>query len=95
MLLHSDEKQKIEQLEMYGDDEEIDDIIGDLEESGYVDGTLLDTLINEFESNDEFVFTGEEVMSLLERVCELQWADETEDGPRDDDDDENTDFDDF
>ena len=50
----------IEQLETYGDDQEMDDIIGHMEESGYVDGTLLDTLISEFESNDEFVFTGED-----------------------------------
>ena len=84
----------IEQLETYGDDQEIDDIIGDLEESGYVDGTLLDTLVNEFESNDEFVFTGEEVVSLLERICDLQWVDEDE-SDNDDDDDDNTDFDDF
>ena len=80
----------IEQLQTYGDDQQINDIIGDMEESGYVDGTLLDSLINEFESNDEFVFTGEEVVSLLERLCELQWVDEDED--EDDDDDDNTDF---
>ena len=85
----------IEQLETYGDDQGLDDIIGDLEDSGYLDGTLLETLVTEFESNDEFVFTGEEVVSLLERVCEVQWIDGAETGGDEEDEEDNTDVEDF
>jgi hypothetical protein len=41
-------------------------------------------------SNDEFEYTGEELVSLLERICGIEWESSTDD----DDDDEDDDFDD-
>ena len=38
-------------------------------------------------SNDEFEYTGEEIISLLERLCEIEWV-ESEDDEEDDDDEE-------
>jgi len=53
-------------------------------------------------SNDEFKFTGEEVVSLVERLCEIEWengedlddeTDEDLDDETDDDLDDETDDD--
>lgn len=69
----------VELLENYADDEGIDDLIAGLEEQGELDGTLQDTLETEMSSNDEFEYTGEEIISLLERLCGIEWeADEEE-----------------
>ena len=75
----------IELLETYAEDEAIDDVVAALEESAALDGTLLETLEEEMSSNDEFEFTGEEILSLLERMCDIEWVE------GDDDDDDGTD----
>lgn len=66
----------IEQLETFADDAGIDDITTSLEESGEMDGTLQQSLESELESNDELEFTGEEIVSLLERACGIEWNDQ-------------------
>ena len=63
----------IEQLEMFADVSGIEDITLALEESGQMEGSLQQSLENEFESNEELEFTGEEVISLLERACAIEW----------------------
>jgi hypothetical protein len=82
----------VEQLEAFADDAGIDDIIAGLEESGGIETTLLETLEGELSSNDELEFTGEEVVSLLEKACDIEWEDdlseELEDDDLEDDDDE-------
>ncbi len=82
----------IELLETYADDQGIDDFVSGLEEQGGVDGTLVSALEEEMTSNDEFEFTGEEIVSLLERMCDLEWDTEA-DGAGDDDDDDDDDDD--
>jgi hypothetical protein len=74
----------IELLETYAEDS-IDDVVAELEESAALDGTLSETLEEEMSSNDEFEFTGEEILSLLERMCDIEWVE------GDDDDDAGTD----
>lgn len=70
----------VELLESFAEDEAIDDVISKLEESGELDGTLAETLETEMSSNDEFEYTGEEVISLLERITGIEWTmDEEED----------------
>jgi hypothetical protein len=81
----------IEQLETYADDSGIDDIVPALEEEGELEGSLQEVLESEMASNDEFEFTGEEVVSLLERLCGIEWdqdSDDDDDLDEDDDDDE-------
>jgi len=46
-------------------------------------------------SNDEFEFTGEEIASLLERMCNIEWTDDDDFDDDDDDDDDDFDDDDF
>lgn len=64
-----------------------DEIILKLESSGEMEASLLELLEEEFESNDEFEYTGEEIVSLVEKVCEVEWTTK-EDADDDDDEDE-------
>ncbi len=66
----------LEELETYADDEGVDDIIAQLEESGALDVPSQEALETEMSSNDEFEFTGEEIVSLLERMCGIEWQDD-------------------
>jgi hypothetical protein len=63
-----------------------DEIILKLESSGEMEATLLELLEEEFESNEEFEYTGEEIVSLVEKVCAIEWT--TKDDADDDDDDD-------
>lgn len=79
----------VEHLETFADERGYDDLIGALEDGGSLDGTLAEVLEGEMASNDEFEFTGEEIASLLERVCVIEWGDdETDDELPEDDDSE-------
>ena len=59
--------------------DENDDIILKLESSGEMDASLLELLEEEFESNDELEYTGEEIVSLVEKVCDVEWTTKDED----------------
>lgn len=80
----------IDQLEEYADEQAIDDIAQELEEAGQLEASLQESLEAEMSSNDEFEFTGEELVSLLERLCNIEWAEiqSLEDEEDDFDDDE-------
>ncbi len=81
----------IELLESYSEEEGVDDVVAQLEEEAGLDGTLAETLEEEMNSNDEFEFTGEEIVSLLERMCDIEWEsdeDEDEDEEGEDEEDE-------
>lgn len=76
----------IELLEGHAEEEGVDDVVVELEESGSLDEPLQDVLEQEMSSNDEFEYTGEEVVSLLERTCDIEWT--ASDDDDDDDEDE-------
>jgi hypothetical protein len=65
-----------------------DEIILKLESSGELEASLLELLEEEFESNDEFEFTGEEVVSLVEKVCEVEWTSKDEEDEDEDEEDD-------
>lgn len=77
----------IELLEGHAEEEGVDDVVVELEESGSLDEPLQDVLEQEMSSNDEFEYTGEEVVSLLERTCAIEWE-AGEDDDEDEDEDE-------
>ena len=52
----------VEQLELFADETGLDDIVAGLEESGELDDTLIASLEEEMSSNDEFEYTGEEIV---------------------------------
>ena len=78
----------IELLETYAEDAGIDEVVAALEEEATLDGTLIETIEEEMSSNDEFEYTGEEITSLLERLCEIEWVDS---GGKKDDEEEDED----
>lgn len=73
----------IELLEAFADEEGYDDLLVELEAAGELDEPLAESLEQEMSSNDEFEFTGEELVVLLEKLCAIEWDDED----LDDDDD--------
>ena len=78
----------IEQLELIGEEEGVDEIIHKLEYEGGVDGSLLEVMEIEMETADEFEWTGEEIVTLLERLVGISWFDEDEDDDEDEEEEE-------
>lgn len=84
----------IELIGTVAEEMKIDDgveIILKLESSGEMEASLIELLEEEFESNDEFEYTGEEIVSLMEKVCEVEWTTKDEDEADDDDNDDDED----
>lgn len=84
----------IEHLELYADEYGVDDIVVALEADGALDAPLRDVLEDELSSNDELEITGEEVVSLLERLCSIEWSDDVDNDDVDDDEEEDDNWDD-
>lgn len=78
--------QIIEHLELYADEEGLDDIVVSLEESGALGEPLQEMLEAEMRDNSDFEFTEEECVSLLEEMCEIEWEEDDDDLPDDDTD---------
>ena len=68
----------IQLLEQAADDKGYDDVSGELEDMGALDGSLQESLENEIQSGDE-PSDGEDLIRLLEGMCEIDWSDEDED----------------
>ncbi len=67
--------------------EKSEEVISRLEASGELEGSLGEVLEEHLSAEDEFDFTGEELVALIEKICEIEWAD-----MEDDDDDDIDDF---
>lgn len=67
--------------------EKADEVISRLEASGELEGSLVEVLEEHLSAEDEFDFTGEELVTVIEKICEIEWADM--------EDDEDDDIDDF
>lgn len=78
----------IELLETAADELGIDEIVLTLEEEGALDDSLATSLEEEMESNAEFEYTGEEIASLLERLCDIEWGDDDSETFDDDEEEE-------
>ncbi|MCB9679698.1 MAG: hypothetical protein H6737_31615 [Alphaproteobacteria bacterium] len=68
----------LDQLQLAEDDWNLEDIAGQIEESAGLDSSLSECLEEEFESRDDFVFTGEEIVSVFELVSGVEWVDDDE-----------------
>jgi len=78
----------IELLETSADENDLEELVLTLEEEAQLDDSLATVIEEEMESNDEFEYTGEEIASMLERMCNIEWNDDKSDDSDDDDDDE-------
>ena len=83
----------VEQLEVFADERGIEDIVVSLEESGALEESLLESLESEMGSNEDFEFTEEECVELLEDMCEIEWMDDDTDEDDDDEEDEEEELD--
>ncbi len=75
--------------------DEADEIVLKLESSGELDASLIEMLEEEFESNEEFEYTGDEIVSLVEKVCDVEWTTTDDDEEVEDKDDDEDDPDGF
>lgn len=66
--------------------EKAEEVISRLEASGELEGTLVEVLEEHLSSDDEFDFMGEDLVSLIEKICEIEWADAEEGDDNDIDD---------
>jgi hypothetical protein len=62
----------IEFMEAFADEQGIDDIIDTLESNGQIDGSLAEVLEEQVGCSDMSI-TGEEVVSITERLCDVEW----------------------
>ena len=61
--------------------DDADEIVLKLETSGELEASLQELLEEEFERDDELEFTGEEIVSLIEKVCDVEWTTKDDDAP--------------
>lgn len=72
-----------------------DEIILKLESSGELDASLLELLEQEFEDDEEFEYSGDDILGLIEKVCDVEWTTKDDDDEDSDDDDDEDDPDGF
>lgn len=87
----------LDQLQLAEDEFDLDDIAGQIEESAGLEGSLQDMLEEELQSRDDFVFTGEEIVSAFEQLGGIEWVDEDvlDDDVDDEDEDEDEEDDEY
>lgn len=68
--------------------DDADEIVLKLETSGELEASLQELLEEELETNDELEYTGEEIVSTVEKVCDIEWASKDEEEEFEDEDDE-------
>jgi hypothetical protein len=59
-----------------------EEVLGQLEASGELEASMVEFLEDAFASEPAFIYAGEEIVTLLEKACEIEWIDqgEEEDG---------------
>ena len=59
-----------------------EEVLGQLEASGELEASMVEFLEDAFASDAAFIYSGEEIVALLEKSCEIDWLDqgEEEDG---------------
>ena len=71
--------------------EEADDIIVKMETSGELDASLLELLEEHFESSEDLEFTAEDILALIEKVCDVEWTTKDDDDVEEDDEEDDPD----
>jgi len=68
----------LEQFQLAEDEFDLEDIAGTLEDEAGLDASLQECFEEALESRDDFVFTAEEVVSVLEQLTGIEWVDDEE-----------------
>ncbi len=73
----------LEQLQLAEEEWDFDDIVGTIEDEAGLDASLAECFDEELTSRDDFVFTGEEVLSVFEQLTGIEWVDDADFGEDD------------
>jgi len=57
---------------------EAEEIVSQLEASGELDASLVEVLEEAFATNSGFDYTGDEIVTLIAKLCEIDWLDADE-----------------
>lgn len=68
-----------------------DDIVLKLETSGELEASLLELLEEHFESSEDMEFTAEEILALIEKVCDVEWTTKDDEDAEEEDDEDDPD----
>jgi hypothetical protein len=71
--------------------DDADDIVLKLETSGELEASLLELLEEHFESSEDTEIAAEDVLSLIEKVCDVEWTTKDDEDVEEDDDDDDPD----
>ena len=71
--------------------DDADDIVLKLETSGELEASLLELLEEHFESSEDTEVIAEDILSLIEKVCDVEWTTKDDEDVDDDDDDDDPD----
>ncbi len=74
--------------------EDADELVVKMETSGELEASLLELLEEHFESTEDMEFTAEDILALIEKVCDVEWTTKDDDDEAEADD-ENADPDGF
>ncbi|MBN1337017.1 MAG: hypothetical protein JXB39_13750 [Deltaproteobacteria bacterium] len=69
----------VDRIQGVGEDcevEAVEDIVAALETSGDLDASLMELLTEQLEQEDLEDLTGEDLVAMVEKVCEIEWSDE-------------------
>jgi hypothetical protein len=56
-----------------------EEIISKLETSGELDASLVEVLEEHFAKSASLEFSGEDIVTMLEKICEIEWSDPDDD----------------
>lgn len=71
--------------------DDADDIVLKMETSGELEASLLELLEEHFESSEEMEFTAEDILALIEKVCDVEWTTKDDEDAEDEDDEDDPD----
>jgi hypothetical protein len=71
--------------------DDADDIVLKLETSGELEASLLELLEEHFESSEDTEIVAEDILSLIEKVCDVEWTTKDDEDADDEDEDEDPD----
>lgn len=71
--------------------EDADDIVLKMETSGELEASLLELLEEHFESSEDMEFTAEDILALIEKVCDVEWTTKDDEDAEEEDEEDDPD----
>ncbi len=71
--------------------DDADDIVLKMETSGELEASLLELLEEHFESSEDMEFTAEDILALIEKVCDVEWTTKDDEDAEDEDEEDDPD----